>query len=444
MEFTILGAMNWGGMNWGGLIAGVQLCDNSTMRLSDSHSIEEFIVKKSRQGDRKRAVAALAPRARPIEARNRFDGLQNKDDDDDDDEGTSIVAPPVKIAESVPGFKRPRRTLKFLKTSNCACHSDNYCGHSHFQSDEPAVGHLPNRSPISPHFEQFYSSFVEETGVIDAVSQHSFDAHFLGNDSRLGPFPAPPKSVEQNSFDHNFPELNVCPKPGTTNNSKVENSESKPPYGGLVCPVMTTDQSFQNEAERIRAMCMAERLELESRPSGKLAPLLVTEKPMPDSGALCRVFDGCEINEIGMTHSGWQVLSVAIDSGAAETVIPHRLVAQHPVRATQSSKNGMCYASATGQPIPNLGEQCLPLITQEGTLRGMTFQAAPVSKALGSVKRMCSSGHRVVFDEDGSYVENKTTGEINWLREEAGNYMLDLWVIPPEEMPANAGFGRQS
>ena len=144
-----------------------------------------------------------------------------------------------------------------------------------------------------------------------------------------------------------------------------------------------------------------------------------------------------------MTPGGWQLLSVAIDSGAAETVIPHRLVGQHPVRATEFSRNGMCYASATRQPIPNLGEQCLPLITQEGTLRGMTFQAAPVSKALGSVKRMCSSGHRVVFDEDGSYVENKITGEVNWLREEAGNYMLDLWVIPPEEIPAEAGFGRQ-
>ena len=191
---------------------------------------------------------------------------------------------------------------------------------------------------------------------------------------------------------------------------------------------------------------MAERLELESRATRKLVPLLVTERPMPNGGAYCScwAFDGCEINEVGMTPSGWQVLSVAIDSGAAETVIPHRLVGQHPVRATESSRSGMCYASATGQPIPNLGEQCLPLITQEGTLRGMTFQAAPVSKALGSVKRMCSSGHRVVFDEDGLYVENKITGEINWLREEAGNYMLDLWVIPPEEMPAEAGFGRQS
>ena len=42
----------------------------------------------------------------------------------------------------------------------------------------------------------------------------------------------------------------------------------------------------------------------------------------------------------------------------------------------------------------------------------MTFQAAPVDRALGSVKRMWSSGHMVVFDDDGSYVLNKMIGEI--------------------------------
>ena len=104
----------------------------------------------------------------------------------------------------------------------------------------------------------------------------------------------------------------------------------------------------------------------------------------------------------------------------------------------------MCYASATNQPIPNLGEQKLPLVTGEGTLRGMTFQAAPVSKALGSVKRMCASNHRVVFDDDGSYIENKITGEINWLREDNGNYMLDVWIVPPDQMLPNseASFAR--
>ena len=71
-------------------------------------------------------------------------------------------------------------------------------------------------------------------------------------------------------------------------------------------------------------------------------------------------------------------------------------------------------------------------------MRGMTFQAAPVSKPLGSVKRMCASGHRVIFDDDGSYIQNKATGEINWLREESWNYMLDFWVIPPSE---SVGFG---
>ena len=69
----------------------------------------------------------------------------------------------------------------------------------------------------------------------------------------------------------------------------------------------------------------------------------------------------------------------------------------------------------------------------------MTFQAAPVDRALGSVKRMCSSGHMVVFDDDGSYVLNKMTGEVNLLREERGKYIKDLWVMPNEDQ----GFTRQ-
>ena len=92
----------------------------------------------------------------------------------------------------------------------------------------------------------------------------------------------------------------------------------------------------------------------------------------------------------------------------------------------------MSYSSATGQRIPNLAEQKLPSFTVEGTLRGMTFQAAPVSKPLGSFKRMCPSGHRV-----------KVTGEVNWLQEENSNYMLGFWVILPGELPrsSSAAFG---
>ena len=35
-----------------------------------------------------------------------------------------------------------------------------------------------------------------------------------------------------------------------------------------------------------------------------------------------------------------------------------------------------------------------------------------------------------MFDSDGSYVLKKTTKEVNWLREENGNFMLDMWVMP--------------
>ena len=68
----------------------------------------------------------------------------------------------------------------------------------------------------------------------------------------------------------------------------------------------------------------------------------------------------------------------------------------------------------------------------------MRLQAAEVSRPLASVKRICEAGHTVVFDDTGSFILNKATGEINTLREECGNYMFDLWVPPTNEL----GFAR--
>ena len=140
---------------------------------------------------------------------------------------------------------------------------------------------------------------------------------------------------------------------------------------------------------------------------------------------------------------------MAIDSGAAETVIPHMFVTDYHILETDKSRSGACYASATGEPIPNLGEQKLPFATEEGSMRAMTCQAAPVAKPLGSVKRICQAGHYVIFDEDGSYIVNKVTSELNWLREQSGNYMLDVWIPPSSLTDTNTWrshdypFGRQ-
>ena len=63
----------------------------------------------------------------------------------------------------------------------------------------------------------------------------------------------------------------------------------------------------------------------------------------------------------------------------------------------------------------------------------MAFTGAPVSKPLASVKKICDANHIVWFDNEGSFIMNKQTGEINALREEQGNYMLDVYVPPADE-----------
>jgi hypothetical protein len=188
-----------------------------------------------------------------------------------------------------------------------------------------------------------------------------------------------------------------------------------------------TPAEFEEQAQLTRMQCEAELHSNAAAHKNTPTQTLMLDKP---------------INALpvqGKFDDGWRRLSVAVDSGAAETVIPYNEVKEYPVTATEASRSGLNYASATGDPIPNLGEQRLPLCTQEGTLRSMTFQAAPVSRALGSVMRMCRAGHKCVFDDEGSYIENKNTGEVNWLREEDGNYMLDVWVAPNEA----TGFGGQ-
>jgi hypothetical protein len=140
---------------------------------------------------------------------------------------------------------------------------------------------------------------------------------------------------------------------------------------------------------------------------------------------------GESINPCTKEQKGWKKLSLAVDSGACENVIDaNEEVPNYPVVEGRAARMGVKYASATGEEIPNLGEITIPMVTMEGSRRKMKMQAAEVSKPLASVKRICEAGHTVVFDEEGSFMYNKTTGEINYFREESGNYMLDVWVPP--------------
>ena len=78
------------------------------------------------------------------------------------------------------------------------------------------------------------------------------------------------------------------------------------------------------------------------------------------------------------------------------------------------------------------------MVTREGSLRGMKFQSTEkLTKPLAVVKGIVEAGHAVVFapeDFGGAFILNLETGEENGLREDDGNYMLDVWIPPAAEM----------
>lgn len=78
--------------------------------------------------------------------------------------------------------------------------------------------------------------------------------------------------------------------------------------------------------------------------------------------------------------------------------------------------------------IPNLGERKFVGFTEEGIDISMTAQVCAVNKTLMSVSKIARGGNRVIFDEDGSYIEDKGNGEQIWMTQEGGMYYLKLWV----------------
>ena len=129
--------------------------------------------------------------------------------------------------------------------------------------------------------------------------------------------------------------------------------------------------------------------------------------------------------------SEWEEIDMAIDSGATETVVGENMLTSIDTVEGEASRRGVQYEVASGTLIPNLGEKRFVAVGEGGEVRKMRAQVCSVNKALLSVKRMIQAGNRVVFDQEGSYVETVGTGERMYLREENGMYMLKMWVRRP-------------
>ena len=131
-----------------------------------------------------------------------------------------------------------------------------------------------------------------------------------------------------------------------------------------------------------------------------------------------------------------------LDSGATATVIPPNVGKAYAIQPGDASRAGVTYEVANGEEIPNLGEKLMPVVTAEGTWRGLRAQVADVTKALQSVRTLVQAGHMVVFgdgeDGSGNYIVNKTTGETTAVKDDGVNYLLGLFIAPMQA----AGFAR--
>ena len=134
---------------------------------------------------------------------------------------------------------------------------------------------------------------------------------------------------------------------------------------------------------------------------------------------------------------------VTVDSGAADNVMPRRLLRgkSSAVRPSEASRAGVHYVACNNGRIPNEGEAEMEFTTQEGHDHRWTFQIAEVNKVLASVSSLVDEGHRVIFDRDPitkidtSFIIHKQSGNSTKLRRERNVWVVDAWIEEGEPDP---------
>ena len=140
---------------------------------------------------------------------------------------------------------------------------------------------------------------------------------------------------------------------------------------------------------------------------------------------------------------------ITVDSGAANNVMPRRMVRnKSKIRPSPSSRRGVNYVAANNGRIPNEGEVDFKFTTMEGNDEQFVIQIAEVNKALGSVSYLVDQGYRVTFDKDLktgrdiSFMLNKKTNVMSRFRRERNIWILDAFVDVDEK--TGESFHRQA
>ena len=90
------------------------------------------------------------------------------------------------------------------------------------------------------------------------------------------------------------------------------------------------------------------------------------------------------------------------------------------------------------------GEKHTRIRTSEGSICNVTFQCADVDMPVLSTRKLCESGHEVLYKHNGGLIIDTKTGQTTKFVMRAGVYYLKLRVLKPAGHERAAGFGRQA
>ena len=108
-------------------------------------------------------------------------------------------------------------------------------------------------------------------------------------------------------------------------------------------------------------------------------------------------------------------------------------------------RKGCPYEVANGQIIRNLGQRRCAVVTRDGGApKVLNRQVSEVHKGLLSVIELVRAGHRVVFDQDWSYIQDKETAWTDTIDQGEDSLELMTWVKSADAVskpiPSKTGF----
>ena len=137
----------------------------------------------------------------------------------------------------------------------------------------------------------------------------------------------------------------------------------------------------------------------------------------------------------------WKMLKLTVDSGAGESVIPEEDADNVPLE--DGDRKGCRYEVADGHIIHNKGQKRCAVVTRDGgSPKLLNLQVSDVHKGLLSVIELVKSGYRVVFDEEWSYIQDKSIGLCDTMDQGDDSFELVTWVKPADKV-TNKDFGRR-